>query len=227
MNRRSKWLVRIRKVKIPVLCYLAVLLVWLIVCTINCAGDGIARGNGSLAQQVLTAEDFELDGMVRQADGSYLCATDDPQMILPQLDGKVRSLRLWAEYSGNSYEMNLYYTTSADSEQNSGRFGQTQRVWPVAQNDDSYLFTLPRKTLYALRLDPASAPASQELVIRFDRIVINEPVSAWSYFNPGWAGLVVLLILPAFLAALLRWVLDMVRHYRPWFRKRIQKQPSH
>lgn len=214
MSRRQRWAARLKKVKIPVYCYLLAVIIWLIVSAVSCIGDGISRANGSLAEQHLAAEDFALYDMELQPDGRYLCTSDDPQMILSSLNGQVRTLRFWADYSGNSFEMNLYYTTSPDPERSDGRFGETRRVWPVIQDDGSYLFTLPRQTVYALRLDPASAPASQKLKIDFNRIIVNEPTSALSYFNPGWAGLVMLLILPAFLAALVRWLLGLIRHYR-------------
>ena len=214
MPRRQRWVARLKKIKIPVYCYLLAVIIWLATSAVACIGDAISHANGSLSEQSLVPADFALYDMELQPDGSYLCTSDDPQMILSSLDGQVRTLRFWADYSGYSFEMNLYYTTSPGPEQNGGRFGETRRVWPVEQEDGSYLFTLPRQTMYALRLDPASAPASQELTITFEGILLlNEPVSTLSYFNPGWAGLATLLILPAFLAALVRWLLDLIRHY--------------
>jgi len=121
MPRRQRWVARLKKIKIPVYCYLLAVIIWLATSAVACIGDAISHANGSLSEQSLVPADFALYDMELQPDGSYLCTSDDPQMILSSLDGQVRTLRFWADYSGYSFEMNLYYTTSPGPEQNGGR----------------------------------------------------------------------------------------------------------
>lgn len=197
------------KFRLPLvaLCYGIALVLWLGSAVARLSADSVARAGGELQQQVLSPKDFELENLERMPSGVYRSLSDDPKMILDVSDIQLRSLRFGAGYSSLPYEMCLYYTTRPDEP-----FSQNKRVWPEQQEDGSYLFTLPRADIERIRLDPASA----EVEITFGLFVLNEPVAAKSYFAPGWAGLVLLLTLPALVAAALRWLFDMLRHYRDY-----------
>lgn len=205
---KQKVLVFLKKITsprvLPVLCYGIILLGWLAVSAAGFAADMVLAANGALAQQPLAVNNFTLDQLEVQPDGTLQATDHDPKMFLNQLPQTVRTLRMEATYSSKPYEINLYYTTRPGED-----FGKDRRVWPVLQPDGSYLFTLPRQHIEALRLDPASAAVEIDIA----GLTLNVPRSAASYFNPGWDGLVLLLVLPAFVAAGLRWVLNVIQYY--------------
>ncbi|MDL2325181.1 hypothetical protein LJC61_08585 [Ruminococcaceae bacterium OttesenSCG-928-A16] len=194
---------------LPAACYVIMVVCWLVVCLGSLVTNAASIANGTLVETTLISDDFILESLVPLPDGRLQATDDDPQMIL-QNPPLVRSFRLYVQHSSNPYEINLYYTTKPGQP-----FGKDMRVWPVLQGDGSYLFTLPQTHIEALRLDPASAAVQMEV----EKIVLNQPRTIISYFNPGWAGLVLLLVLPAFAAAVLRWVLGVVQ----WIRMRTKK----
>ncbi len=212
MKTLKAFVCKMGRIPLPALVYGVVLVGWLAVCTVGLVADGIARENGSLSQQELSVGEFALLNIEKLPDGTLYSHTDDPQMILPNVDGEVRTFRFSADFSGEGYEMALYYTTDPTAE-----FDKDLRVWPVRQDDGSYLFTLPRKDIYRLRLDPVSVPG---IDMDFHEIVLNEPEPAWAYYNPGWAGMFKLLFLPALAAAGIGWLIDMARHYWAAYKKR-------
>lgn len=195
-----------------VTCYVVILVCVLAVNTFYFVSDKISAANGSMVQMDLTPEDFELIEINAEGNIVYQSISADPQMILAELPTKVRTLRFTAEYSNSPNEIDLYYTTKAGQD-----FSNTMRVWPIIQEDGSYLFTLPHESIKSLRLDPSSTIAK----IEFGEIVLNEPQSALQYFNPGWSGLVLLLILPAFAAAILRWGINVVQYSKNRKRKNL------
>ena len=201
-----------KKFRLPLfsICYGAVVLVWAIVCTVFLVTDVLSRNSGTLSNQMLQPEAFSVVDLEIQPDGTYLSVSEDPQMILDVSGQQVRTVRLKATYAKNGdaddpYEVGLYYVAPGEvDEAGNFLFGEHKWVRPVRLEDGSYLFTLPRTQVAAIRLDPAS----REIAVDFEEIQINQPASWLSYYNPGWAGLTMLLVLPALLTAGLRWLLD-------------------
>lgn len=211
-NKRKARQKRIKfHIPIALVCYTVVVLAWLGISTARFVTDGIARSNGTLYQQTFAMEAFEWKNLEKAPGGALRSTTDDPQLILDVEGRMVRTLHFAADFSLEPLEMSLYYTTAPEDE-----FSQNKRVWPTQMADGSYTFTLPRTGFYRLRLDAAS----RELTMRFSYITLNEEPSAGSYFNPGPGGFVLMLTLPALAAAALRWLLDMLRHYRAVFAAR-------
>lgn len=195
-------------------CYVVAIVGVFAVKTFYFVSDKISVANGSLVQTTLVPEDFDLVALEPIGGGVYQSIDADPQMILIELPTKVRNLTLRTTYSSKPLEIDLYYTTKLGQD-----FGKTMRVWPVIQADGSYLFTLPHESIQSLRLDPASAAVK----IEFEEISLNQPQSAIQYFNPGWSGLVLLLVLPAFAAAILRWIISVVQ-YCKWKKKSLESK---
>lgn len=187
---------------LPVLCYVVVVLGWLVVSATNLAVDTMLIHNGTLAPQTLTVDDFELVELEKAGENTVQATGYDPQMILKNVPPVVRSLQMEVTYSSQPNEVDLYYAAAGQP------FGDDRRVWAVPQPDGSYLFTLPRKEIASLRLDPASTT----IKMKFTSIALNLPQSPANYFNLGWGGLVVLLVLPAFVAAGLRLALNVVQY---------------
>lgn len=182
---------------IPVFCYCVCILFWLMASIIGFGYDAARKASGSLAEFDLTVEEFTLVN-IEQGDeaGLWHTTTDDPQMHWQVPKGtSLKSLHMTAEFDKSPREMCLYYTTK-----NGEDFSQDKRVFAVQQADGSYLYTLPGKTITAIRLDPCSA---RNLDMQVHSIVCNEPVSPLSYFAPGWYGAFQMVIWPALAAAAL------------------------
>lgn len=190
---------RLKKIPAPivVLCYGVTVLGWLLVSLYHLGSDVLAKQLGSLYQQQLTVQQFELVNMHQQEDGTYLTENDDPQMIWQNTDGiTVRTLRMEATFDGSPREMCLYYTTKEGED-----FGLNKRVFAQQQNDGSYLYTLPQGKITALRLDPCSPADNKQLTITFGSFTLNQPMGAWHYLAPGWAGAANMVIVPALCAS--------------------------
>ena len=79
----------------------------------------------------------------------------DPQMILEDVSGQVvRTLSYQAEFDGSPREMCLYYTTAVGEPSS-----QDRRGFPGVSADGTSGYTLPRKNIVSLRLDPCSPGA--------------------------------------------------------------------
>ena len=97
-------------------------------------------------------------------DSVTLTTTDgDPQMILEDVsDMTVRTVSYTVEFDGDAREMCLYYTTKVGEP-----YSQDRRVFPQALGGGRYLYTLPRTSIVALRLDPCSPDANKTVGLTF------------------------------------------------------------
>lgn len=209
----------IKNTPLALLCYLAVVCLWLLACSFCLVQDTLLRSGGSLKTQSLQAEDFTMNEMQLQKDGSYKTTSDDPQMHLA-ISGGIRTLRFYASYTNasNPLEICLYYTRSQTA-----AFSNTMRVWPILQGDGSRLFVLPRGNIAKIRLDAASALTH----ITFGKIIINEAQPPAFYYNPGWGNFVAFLVLPGLFAAALAWVLPLIKRFWPAGTKPQPGNPRH
>lgn len=181
----------------PAACYAVCLAGWLLLGLAGLCRDAALKAGGSLAPFRLLPAGLEpVNAEWRQGDVLYTL-TDDPQLIWRNPDGRaVRTLRFAARYADSPREMCLYYTTAPDEP-----FSQDKRVFAAQSSDGaSYLYTLPQVSIAALRLDPCSSKQNEVTV---QSIQCNEPVSALSYFLPGWYGAFQMAVWPGLLAALL------------------------
>lgn len=210
----------------PAVCYLLAAVVWLMLAAVHCLSDGMARGSGALAEQTLAAADFQLVDLetlgeavdeTGQSAALLRSTSGDPQMILEdvaggQIEGRmVRTLRLYCTFDTDPREMCLYYTTAVGQP-----YSQDRRVFAASQPDGSYLFTLPRASLCALRLDPCSPEENKATTITLQKVVLNRPAGPASYFVPSWYQLYCLILYPALAAAALSWTMRAAgRHASP------------
>ena len=171
---------------LPVLCWCAALVFWLVQGAVAFAGDSSAKANE--------------DGTLTTVDG-------DPQMILEDVSGRVvRTVSYNVEFDGDSREMCLYYTTKTGEP-----YSQDRRVFPKVLADGTYVYTLPRTQIVALRLDPCSPDENKTVGLTFtpQSITLNAastlPGGA-DYFIPTWYQLFGLIVYPALAAAALDWL---------------------
>ena len=124
------------------------------------------------AEGVLIVQLTEVQG----ADGTLTTQDGDPQMILEDVSGRVvRTVSYNVEFDGDSREMCLYYTTKTGEP-----YSQDRRVFPKVLADGTYVYTLPRTQIVALRLDPCSPDENKTVGLTFtpqslSLIHISEP----------------------------------------------------
>ena len=128
-------------------------------------------------------------------------------MILEDVSGMtVRTLSYTVEFDGDAREMCLYYTTKVGEP-----YSQDRRVFPQALGGGRYLYTLPRTSIVALRLDPCSPDANKTVGLTFSPAAItlngaDTLPAAWEYFVPSWYQAFCLVLYPALAAAALSWL---------------------
>ena len=84
-------------------------------------------------------------------------------MILEDVSGRVvRTVSYNVEFDGDSREMCLYYTTKTGEP-----YSQDRRVFPKVLADGTYVYTLPRTQIVALRLDPCSPDENKTVGLTF------------------------------------------------------------
>ena len=169
----------------------------------NCYHAGSVQYGAEEAEPVAG----HLVGLVQGADGTLTTQDGDPQMILEDVSGRVvRTVSYNVEFDGDSREMCLYYTTKTGEP-----YSQDRRVFPKVLADGTYVYTLPRTQVVALRLDPCSPDENKTVGLTFtpQSITLNAastlPGGA-DYFIPTWYQLFGLIVYPALAAAALDWL---------------------
>lgn len=203
-----------RRGALPAACYLLTLAGWLVLGAWNFGSDAVSRAQGTLTEQQISLEEFQLVDLDAQ-EGGYTSTSSDPQIILEDVsDRVVRTLSYQAEFDGEPREMCLYYTTAVGEP-----YSQDKRVFPTIGEDGSYIYTLPRTTIVSLRLDPCSPDATDPVTVQFagDAITLNDAdalPSGLAYWLPSWYQLFCFLLYPALAAAILSWLRAVWRELR-------------
>lgn len=201
---------------LPLLCYLSAAVIWLALGAVHAVADTAAKASGRLVTREMAVTDFALADLNVVSSGEsgqtvLETTSNDPQMILEDVSNEtVRTLQMDAGYEGTVGEMCLYYTTAAGQE-----YSKDRRVFPTRQSDGSYLYTLPRGSIVALRLDPCSPEENKSVTITIEKILLNRPAGFGSYFVPSWYQVFCLVLYPGLAAAVLCWAggaLRTVRH---------------
>lgn len=218
MKKLQHWFAR--RGALVLSCYLAAVVLWLALGAFHGASDVLARQSGRMDAAEVPITDWQWVGL--QDGGStgetaVLATTDgDPQMILEDVsDREVRTVSYQADFAGDAGEMCLYYTTKVGQD-----YSQDRRVFPESLGDGAYLYTLPRTTIVALRLDPCSPAENKTVEITFPTgtITLNAPETLpalWQYFVPSWYQAFCLMLYPALAAALLSWLRAVWGESRP------------
>ena len=151
MKALQKWFGR--RGALPLTAYLAALAVWVVLGAFHLGSDSLARAQGRLTEETMAATDWQLVGLTSNDDGTLTTVDGDPQMILEDVGSRVvRTISYTAEFDGEAREMCLYYTTKVGEDYSADR-----RVFPQSLGSGQYVYTLPRTSLAALRLDPCKA----------------------------------------------------------------------
>lgn len=209
MKQLKQW-IKTLKAPIPTLCYAVAILAYLLSCLLGLAADGVGKLSGSFVPFALQASDFEMVGLAQESETSWGTLDGDPQMIWYNTEGKtVRTLRFCPQYDIAPREICLYYATKEGQ-----GFGVNKRVFPTQQDDGSYLFTLPRGNITALRLDPSSPVDGKMVTMTLtDGFACNETTAFWQNIWPGWNGLYQLVVYPGLAAA----IVSTLRQFWLWW----------
>lgn len=208
-----------RRGALPLTCYLVAVALWLVLGAVHWGSDALARSAGTMYEADIPVTEWQLAGLTdagSTAESAVLTTTDgDPQLILEDVSGMVvRTLSYTVTFEGDAREMCLYYTTKVGED-----YSQDRRVFPQALGDGRYLYTLPRTTIVALRLDPCSPDENKTVQMTFapGTIMLNAADSlpaAWQYFVPSWYQAFCLVLYPALAAAALSWLRAVWRALR-------------
>ena len=205
MKAMKNWFAR--RGALPITAYLLALAAWLVLGTAHFGSDALAKAQGRLAEETMAVTDWQLVGLTQNEDGTLTTVDGDPQMILEDVSGRVvRTVSYNVEFDGDSREMCLYYTTKTGEP-----YSQDRRVFPKVLADGTYVYTLPRTQIVALRLDPCSPDENKTVGLTFtpQSITLNAastlPGGA-DYFIPTWYQLFGLIVYPALAAAALDWL---------------------
>ena len=192
---------------LPVLCWCAALVFWLVQGAVAFAGDSSAKAKGTLTETSIPIDSWQLaeltwgePGENSAPQGQLITTGGDPQMILEDVSGRVvRTVSYNVEFDGDSREMCLYYTTKMGEP-----YSQDRRVFPQALGGGRYLYTLPRTPIVALRLDPCSPEENKTVTLTMSDITLNAAdtlPAVWQYFVPTWYQAFCLVLYPALAAA--------------------------
>ena len=205
MKAMKNWFAR--RGALPITAYLLALAAWLVLGAAHFGSDALAKAQGRLAEETMAVPDWQLVGLTQNEDGTLTTVDGDPQMILEDVSGRVvRTVSYNVEFDGDSREMCLYYTTKTGEP-----YSQDRRVFPKVLADGTYVYTLPRTQIVALRLDPCSPDENKTVGLTFtpQSITLNAastlPGGA-DYFIPTWYQLFGLIVYPALAAAALDWL---------------------
>lgn len=217
MKMLQRWFSR--RGALPLTCYLVAVALWLVLGAVHWGSDALARSAGTMYEAEVPVTDWQMVGLepAESENGSVALTTldGDPQLILEDVSGMVvRTLSYTVTFEGDAREMCLYYTTKVGED-----YSQDRRVFPQALGDGRYLYTLPRTTIVALRLDPCSPDENKTVQMTFapGTIALNAAESlpaAWQYFVPSWYQAFCLVLYPALVAAALSWLKAVWRALR-------------
>lgn len=188
-------------------CYLAFFLISAAACLYGFCEDRILRATGKLEEFTLSAADFELvDLAPAEGQDTYISTSTDPRMLLTRLPGQVRTVEMKIDFSGEPGEMTLFYMPKAGMEE----FSPSYRVWAVKTGEGRYSFTLPRKDIYGLRIDPGMYNQNR---MTFLSIRCNTKRPASAYFTLSSTWLFYFTVCPALIASALKYLIALYQHF--------------
>ena len=194
---------------LPLTAYLLALVCWLVLGAAHLASDTAARAQGRLTEETMAVTDWQLAGLTL-ADGTLTTLDGDPQIILENVDGRVvRTISYTAQFDDEPREVCLYFTTKIGEDYSADR-----RVFPKSAGSGRYIYTLPRTSLAALRLDPCSPEENRTVTFTMSDITLNAAdtlPAPWQYFVPSWYQAFCLVLYPALAAAAVSIVGAVVR----------------
>ena len=198
-----------RRGAVPAACYILAVAVWLVLSLAHAGSDALAKAQGRMTEQIIPVQSWQLVGLEpaeeqATAESALTLTTTngDPQMILEDVSGQVvRTLSYTVTFDGDAREMCLYYTTKVGED-----YSQDRRVFPQNLGNGQYLYTLPRTSIAALRLDPCSPDENKTVDLTFAPAILTLNAAStlpawWQYLVPTWYQTFCLILYPALCAS--------------------------
>ncbi len=182
----------IKDIKIVVFCYLFSILAIVAFVLICFASDRILRASGLLENEIFYWEDIVPIEIITLPDGKVYSYSIDPQILLPQKDQLVSTVRLMMDFEGELGELAAYYKTAGQQD-----FSVQDRVFGYFDND-GVLFDFGLKNVTEIRIDPASYATTLGI---FNSIEINPVRNLSEYFSLNGSTLYFVILIPAMIAA--------------------------
>ncbi|MBP1550845.1 MAG: hypothetical protein J6C04_01050 [Oscillospiraceae bacterium] len=182
--------------KLIAFCAAVLCVLWLGKNAVAFGAETAARAGGKMETVTLSADDFELIGIVKAENGSYVTTDSDPQLVLNG-DMKISRITLNCTFSVSPGEMVVYY-----SEKDGQGYSATKRYWfyPDSTNLSSYTAQMPMKNYKSIRIDPTTIAGN---TMAIDSIVLNSPKSIGEHFAVSFKNIFNLLVYSCLIAAVI------------------------
>ncbi len=169
-------------------------------------GISFAMEKSSAEIQVLSADDFELVGIIKNENGEYISTDGDPQLILTK-EMKVARISIVGQFSVTPGEMLVYYT------QKDGQgFAPHKRYWFYKEDQSNvYTASMPLKKLKSIRIDPTTFAGN---TMTIEQIIINKPKNIIEYFKPTVRDIFNLIIYSCIISSIVYLLKDLFNGYK-------------
>lgn len=184
-------------------CYAGGLVVFLAAHLVGFVQNRVAYANGQLAPGQLSVQDFALQDVEVQPDGTLLTLGGDPQMLLLDTGRRVENVRIDFTYARPPLLENVFWKTPNQE------YSTRRMAYPNAAGQHC----LPAAGGQGLRIDPGTQISN---IITVNSIVVNQKRPLWQFFTPTAGEVFLLLVLPGLLAA----GLSITRNSGLWRRKK-------
>lgn len=186
------------------LCYAAFFVVSVLFCAGNLARDRIRRMTGSLFEQTVSVEQFDLYNVEKaEGDNLWVSTTSDPRMLLRDCPERITRVDFTVRYlTQMPGEFTLFYMPKAGMEE----FDANYRLWAYQKNDTQWSFNLSGGKTYGLRIDPGIFAGT---MMEITDITLNAKQPALSFFVPGRSWAWAFVVFPALIASALDTLLTL------------------
>lgn len=196
-----------KKVRLLILLYAAALLCWLLLGCVRLGRGAWYAHKGLKMQQTLELSQLQPVGIrpyETEEPGEWYVSSDaDPQLIL-QKDLYLETVTLRMQRQKEGFAAVLYYKTPGQQD-----YSEQKAVYADEIEPGVFVFDLKGKRVSEMRIDPDSVGG---VITRFDGLELNPDKSFVWAFKPSWKGVLLVLILPLFAAALLLEIAGLCKH---------------
>ena len=158
--------------------------------------ETFARSTGKMETVTLSADDFQLIGVVKTDEGKYITTDGDPQLVLEQ-QMKISRITINSTFSVAPGEMVVYY-----AEKPGQPYSAAKRYWfyTDAASGNGYTASMPIKNLASIRIDPTTVAGNS---MEIESIVLNSPKSFIEFFAVDFRTVFNLLVYSAIIATVI------------------------
>lgn len=182
--------------KLIVFCAAVLCVLWFGKNAIAFGAETAARASGKMQTVTLSADDFDLIGIVKTENGSYVTTDSDPQLVLNG-DMEISRITLNCTFTVSPGEMVVYY-----SQKDGQGYSATKRYWfyPDSTSLSSYTAQMQLDNYKSIRIDPTTVAGN---TMEIESIVINGHKSLGEYFAVSFKNIFNLLVYSCLMATVI------------------------